>query len=99
MRKTQILLSQKYQCANCSKVLLNAAWECDHSPRIHESHKTTIAILCTDCHTEKSSEEQSEQQQESIEDVNLDTRGIIAIKDLDKLEGAGSPEQDEDNNQ
>ena len=45
---------------------------------------------------QESSEEQSEQQQESTEDVDLDTRGIIAIKDLDKLEGA-APEDDPEN--
>ena len=48
---------------------------------------------------QESSEEQSEQQQESIEDINLDTRGIIAIKDLDKLEGATVPEEDRENDQ
>ena len=48
---------------------------------------------------QESSEEQSEQQQERVEDVNLDTRGIIAIKDLDKLEGAAAPEDDPENDQ
>ncbi len=47
---------------------------------------------------QESSEEQSEPQQESIEDVDLDTRGIIAIKDLDKLEGA-APEDDPESDQ
>jgi Ni/Co efflux regulator RcnB len=42
---------------------------------------------------EQSAEQsESEQQQESSETVDLDTRGIIAIKDLDKLEGTEVPE-------
>ena len=40
---------------------------------------------------------ESEQQQESGEAVDLDTRGIIAIKDLDKLEGTEIPDDPEEN--
>ena len=39
---------------------------------------------------------ESEQQQESSEAVDPDTRGIIAIKDLDKLEGTEVPEDPDD---
>jgi hypothetical protein len=39
---------------------------------------------------------QAEQQQESPQDIQLDTRGIIAIKDLDKLEGTELPGEQED---
>jgi hypothetical protein len=42
-----------------------------------------------------SAEEFSEQQQENTPEVELDTRGIIAIEDLEKLEGA-TPGQDPD---
>ena len=47
---------------------------------------------------EQSAEQaESEQQQESGEAVDLDTRGIIAIKDLDKLEGTEIPDDPEEN--
>ena len=46
---------------------------------------------------EQSAEQaQAEQQQESQPDTVLDTRGIIAIKDLDKLEGTEIPEDQDD---
>jgi hypothetical protein len=55
----------------------------------------------TDQAAEQSSEQnaeqaQAEQQQESPQDTQLDTRGIIAIKDLDKLEGTEIPGNQED---
>jgi len=47
---------------------------------------------------EQSAEQaESEQQQESSEAVDPDTRGIIAIKDLDKLEGTEIPDDPEEN--
>jgi len=39
------------------------------------------------------SEQQSEQAQDASPEVELETRGIIAIKDLDKLEGADQAEE------
>jgi len=47
---------------------------------------------------EQSAEQaESEQQQESSDVVDVDTRGIIAIKDLDKLEGTEIPDDPEEN--
>jgi hypothetical protein len=43
-----------------------------------------------------SEQEQSEQQPDSTPDVPLDLRGIIAIEDLDKLEGTEIPVEPED---
>ncbi len=43
-----------------------------------------------------SEEAQAEQAQETPDSVPPDTRGIIAIEDLDKLEGTGAPEEPED---
>jgi hypothetical protein len=45
---------------------------------------------------QKPEQAQAEQQQESPQDIQLDTRGIIAIKDLDKLEGTEIPGDQED---
>jgi hypothetical protein len=45
--------------------------------------------------TEQAEQTESEQQ-ESAESVAVDTRGIIAIKDLDKLEGADGSAQEQD---
>lgn len=48
---------------------------------------------------QESEEQQSEQAQETSDEVRMDTPGIIAIKDLDKLEGTGVlliPEEEED---
>jgi hypothetical protein len=44
--------------------------------------------------SESASESAAEEISESPQDLNLDTRGIIAIEDLDKLEGTGSGETD-----
>lgn len=45
---------------------------------------------------EQDAEQASEQQQESTQDDLRDTRGIIAIKDLDKLEGTEIPDDPDD---
>ncbi len=45
---------------------------------------------------QESEQESSEQQPDSTRDVQLEQRGIIAIKDLDKLEGTETPAGPED---
>jgi hypothetical protein len=42
---------------------------------------------------QQAAEQQSEQAQQAEPEVELETRGIIAIEDLDKLEGADLPEE------
>ena len=63
-----------------------------------ESSDQAQAEQSTEQSAEQSAEQsESEQQQESSEAVDLDTHGIIAIKDLDKLEGTEIPEDPEEN--
>ena len=58
--KAKCILLQKYRCALCSTVLDgNVSCEVDHLPRCAESHERTIQILCSPCHSQKSSEELS----------------------------------------
>jgi len=58
-----------------------------------EAAQQAEAEAAQQAQAEAAEQEQSEQQQDSTPEIDLDTRGIIAIKDLDKLEGADSPEQ------
>ena len=57
--KRHLLSLQKNQCAVCSKSLSETAWECDHVPRRIESAETSVRILCLECHTQVTSEQQS----------------------------------------
>ncbi|NNK38714.1 MAG: hypothetical protein HKP03_09550, partial [Xanthomonadales bacterium] len=43
---------------------------------------------------ESQAEEAAEEMAEQTPDIDLDTRGIIAIEDLDKLEGTVTGERD-----
>lgn len=45
---------------------------------------------------EQEASEQAQNEQQSADTPEIDTRGIIAIKDLNKLEGAGEDAQEED---
>ena len=57
--KRHLLSLQNNQCAVCPNSLSETAWECDHVPRRIESAETSVRILCLECHTQVTSEQQS----------------------------------------